>query len=298
VSGKQTAKDDEKISEEDHQTISTIVLGWIFYWNMLMKITPEDYAERVFLKIGKSKKKPGTIRTLFDLIRETSNSVKSPDEFNQALAREILDQSMKTVSMDEGSHLGNQEHLRRYLDRRRMSEILQFLTDRRVLRHIRGKQAIRKEMHRLPGRIGSRPFNTFGERFGGQPSAYMKTNLVERINRLLRKPQARNLVYTVLKKTNILYEYEWFMLSAFYISLKRRKHIDIRKNVSMAQAVINATDNNPEENPETELMVLNMLEQIANYDEYQIKRFAAEKAKESIKRRKDDAYFLMGLFLF
>ena len=179
-----------------------------------------------------------------------------------------------------------------------MSEILEDLTDIRILRHIRGKQAIRKEMHRLPGRVGSRPFDTFGERFGGQPSAYMKTNLVERINRLLRKPQAQNLVYTALKRTNILYEYEWFMLSAFYIALKRRKRIDIHKNISMSQAVINATDNNPEGNPKTELMVLKIQEQIANYDEYQIKQFAAEKAKESIKRRKDDAYSLPGLFLY
>jgi hypothetical protein len=286
VSERQTANDDEELSEEDHQTIATIVQGWIFYRNMLMKITPEDYAERVFLKIGKSKKKPATIRTLFDLIRETSNSVKSPGEFNQALAREILDQSMETVETDKG------------LDRRRMSEILQRLTDRHVLRHIRGKQAIRKEMHRLPGRVGNRPFDTFGEKFGGKPSAYMKTNPVDRISRLLRKSQARNLVYTVLKETNILYEYECFMLSAFYIALKRRKHIDIHRNISMAQAVIDATDNSPEENPETELMVLNMQEQIANYDECQIKQFAAEKAKESIKRRKDDAYFLSGLFLF
>jgi hypothetical protein len=265
---------------------------------MLMKMKPEDYAEKVFLKIGKSKKKPATIRLLFDLIRETSNSVKSPDEFNQALTREMLDQSIEAVEMDNWSHLNNQEHLLRYIDRRRMSEVLQYLTDRRVLRHIRGKQAIRKEMHRLPGRMGRHSFDTFGERFGGQPSAYMKTTPVERINRLLQKPQARNLVYTVLKGTNILYEREWFMLSAFYIALKRRKRVDIHKNISMAQAVINATDNNPEENQETELMVLSMQEQIANYDEGQIKQFAAEKAKESIKRRKDDADFLSGLFLF
>jgi hypothetical protein len=98
VAKAESTDDNEELSQEDYQLISTIILGWFFLWNMLMKLTPEDYAEKVFLKIGKSKKKPGTIRLIFDSIRKKSNSMKSPYEFNQMLAREMLDKSMEDVT--------------------------------------------------------------------------------------------------------------------------------------------------------------------------------------------------------
>jgi hypothetical protein len=294
VSGRQTAKDDEELSEEDHQTIATIVLGWIFFSNMLMKMKPEDYAERVFLKIGKSRKKPATIRLLFDLIRETSNSVKSPDEFNQALTREMLDQSIEAVEMDNGSHLSYQEHLRRYLDRRRMSEILQYLRDRRVLRHLRGKQAIQKEMHRLPGRVASYSYDTFNERFGGKPSADVKTDNVERISKLLQKPRARSLVYDALKKTNILYNCESFMLAAFFIALKRSKRRNMNKNISLVRVIMKAVNSASLET----WKIKSLLNHTVNQDENHLIAFAAVRAKESVKIHRDDAYFLMGLFRY
>lgn len=198
MSERQTARDNEELSEEDYQMITTIVLGWFFLWNVLMKLTPEDYAEKVFLKIGKSKKKPSIIRLLFDIIREKSNLIRSPNEFNQILARKMLDQSEETLVNDTRLKQGNQKHLQHYLDPRRMSEILRHLRDRRVLRHIEGKQAIRKEMHRLPGRVGSHSFDTFNDRFGGKPSADMKTANAESISKLLQKPKARSLVYETL----------------------------------------------------------------------------------------------------
>jgi hypothetical protein len=124
VSEEQTDKDNEELTEVDYQTITTIVLGWFFLWNVIMKQTPEDCAEKVFLKIGNSKNKPATIRLLSDLITEKSNSIKNPDEFNQALAREMLDQSMETFTYDMRFEQGNQKRLEHYLDSRRMSEVL------------------------------------------------------------------------------------------------------------------------------------------------------------------------------
>ena len=62
----------------------------------------------------------------------------------------------------------------------------------------------------------------------------------------------------------------------------------------MVHKIIKATNSNPIE----DWQIRSMREQIANLDEYQIKQFAAVRAKESIKRRKDDAYFLAGLFKY
>jgi len=285
---KQTTNDNEELSQEDYQLITTIVLGWFFLRNLLMKLTPEDYAEKVFLKIGKSNKKPATIRLLFDLIREKSNSMRSPNKFNQMLAEEMLDKSMEDVAQDMRLLQSNQKDIQHYLDSRRMSEMLRYLKDRHILKHIPGKQAIRKEMHRLPGRVGAHSFDRFGERFGGKPSAYKKTTQMESLARLLQKTKARNLVYAALKEANILYDYKRFMLTAFYIAQKKCKLAD----TSRVHKIIKAINNNPIE----DWKIKSMQEQIANLDEYQIKQLAADRAKESIERRKDDAYFLAGLF--
>lgn len=296
MSGKQTAKDDEELTEEDYLIITTIVRRMLLLRNALMKRKPEDYAEKVFLKIGKSKMKPSIIRLLFDLMTEESNPIKSPDEFNQALAREILGRSVEDGAKDSTLVSGNHEHLQRYLHRPRMSEALRLLRDRGVLKHIEGKQAIRKEMHRPPGRVGSHSYDAFNERFLGKPSADVKSNNVKRISILLQNPVAQNIVYEALKETKILFEVERFMLSSFYFTLKKRKLTDEQKNILLVQIVRNATSSyGPIEDWQARSMYKQIYEQISKLNDSQIKQLAERKAKESTERRKDNVYFLAGL---
>jgi hypothetical protein len=121
-------------------------------------------------------------------------------------------------------------------------------------------------MHQLPGRTGSHSFVTYGERFGGKPSAYKKTDLMENLTRLFQKTQARSLVYAALKEANILYECERFMLSAFYIALKRSKRRNMHKNISLVQGIIKATNNSPLET----WKIKSLQNQIVNRDENQL----------------------------
>jgi hypothetical protein len=210
--------DTDELTKEEYRAITTIVLRMFFLKNALMKMKPEDYADKVFLKIGKSKKKPSTIRLLFDLIGEESNLMKSPDEFSQALTNKMMGQRVEDAKKDCSLESENQEHFGRYLERNRMSEVLRLLRDKDVLKHIEGKQAIRKEMHRPPGRVGSHSFDAFNERFQGKPSADVKSDNVKCIARLLQKPMAQKIVYGALREANILYEVKRFMLSAFYLA--------------------------------------------------------------------------------
>jgi hypothetical protein len=122
----------------------------------------------------------------------------------------------------------------------------------------------------------------------------MKTYKMESISILLQKPKARTQVYEALKETNILYEVEKFMLSAFFIALKRSKRRDIHKTILSVKVIMKATNNTPIETWKIESLV----NHIVNQDENQLKSFAAERAKESVQVQKDDANFLMGLFRF
>lgn len=282
------------LTQDDYHLIRTIVLGWFFLHNVLMKLSPEDFAEKVFLKVTSSEKRPATIRLLFDLIREKSNPIVSPQEFNKKLAKETLDKSAQDMTKDIMMPFGDRRYDKQYLHAPRMSEILQYLKDRGLLEHIEGKKAIKKEIHRLPGKLEVKRDSSdiFGERFNGKPSAYKKTETVDKLAKLLQKAQARSIVYEILKRFNILYEHEKFMLSAFFIALKRSKPIDISRNDSLAQKVIKATNGPPVE----ERKIKSLQDQLIKLDENQVKQLAAERAMESIERQKNDAYFLTGLF--
>ena len=56
----------------------------------------------------------------------------------------------------------------------------------------------------MPGR-SKKDEGTFGERFGGRPSAYKKSETMSKLSRLLlSKPQARDLVYnTQIPKSSL-----------------------------------------------------------------------------------------------
>jgi hypothetical protein len=102
----------------------------------------------------------------------------------------------------------------------------------------------------------------------------------------LAKPKACELVYKTLKDSNILYECEKYFLASFYIALKRSKSISLAKIISKST---NST-------PIDEEKIMSLQERLQKLDYEQIKEFAAERAKISLKSRKDDAYFLLGLF--
>jgi hypothetical protein len=169
--------------------------------------------------------------------------------------------------------------------------VLETLKDADILDNIIGKEPIKDELNRMPGR--SKKEGTFRERFAGRPSAYKKSEIVNRLSTLLlSKPQARDLVYKTLKDSGILYNYERFVLSALYFALIKGGPIDVSKNDSIAQKILRATGDDHID--ESKIKSFRDLLLKLNPDE--IKQLAAERAKLSIERRKDDATFLLGLF--
>ena len=103
----------------------------------------------------------------------------------------------------------------------------------------------------------------------------------------MTKGQARKLVYKTLRNSGILYNYEKFCLASFFIALKRSKKSD-----SIAQRILKATSGNVV----AESKIKSLQNQLMKLSDEQIKQFAAERAKVSMEERKDDAYFLLGLF--
>lgn len=86
---KKVDNDKESLNQEDLELVARITLGWLLFYNLISKMTPEQYADKVLLKGTKSKRRLATIRLMFDTIREGSNPLFTPKEFNEKLARNV-----------------------------------------------------------------------------------------------------------------------------------------------------------------------------------------------------------------
>ena len=281
--------DKKSLSSEDQELVAIIILGWSLIYNLLKKIRPEMYARKL-LKAAGSQRRIAEIRLMFDSIREESNTLLSPEEYNDKLTREILDKSVNdlediTVAPEDRDNM-------KILSPSNMNFVLETLVDIGLLESITGRNAIKRDLHRYSGRSNPGSKDTFAERFHGRPSAYKKSSRVNKLQKFISNPQARKFVYTTLRNSGILYNYEKFCLASFFIALKRNKKIDVSKSDSIAQNMLKATGGNVI----AESKIKSMQNQLMKLSEEQIKQFAAERAKASMEARKDDAYFLLGLF--
>jgi hypothetical protein len=157
------------------------------------------------------------------------------------------------------------------------------LKDADILDDIRGKEVIKHELNRMPGKLNKHEAGIFGERFDGRPSAHKKSKTMNKLSTLLRsKPQACDLVYKTLNDSGILLNYETFVLSAFYLALRKSGEIDITKNESIAQKILRATGNDHVD----ENKIKSIHEELLKLNPEQIKQFAAERAKEASGKTK------------
>ena len=269
----------QTLTESDLHQIGLVILGWSLIYNLIRKLTIEEYSEKVLLKQTKSRVKYSRIRLLFDAIRTKGKFVLSSKQFNENLAKEMLERSDDEIQ--------SQLFPAKYLHSTRMTEILTHLTEIGVFSNLRGKKAIKHELDLKPGsQKGKTDRTPFGERFRGYPSAYKINERLSNLQSVMAKPKACELVYKILKDSNILYECEKYFLASFFIALKKSNSISLAKIISKST---NST-------PIAEAKIMSLQERLRKLDHEQIKKIAAETAKISLKSRKDDAYFLLGLF--
>ena len=235
---------------------------------------------RKLLKAAGSQRRIAEIRLMFDSIREESNTLLSPEEYNDKLTREILDKSVNdlediTVAPEDRDNM-------KILSPSNMNFVLETLVDIGLLESITGRNAIKRELHRYPGRSNPGSKDTFAERFHGRPSAYKKSSRVNKLQKFISNPQARKFVYTTLRNSGILYNYEKFCLASFFIALKRNKKIDVSKSDSIAQNMLKATGGNVI----AESKIKSMQNQLMKLSEEQIKQFLLSEQKHRWKHEK------------
>ena len=124
---------------------------------------------------------------MFDSIREESNTLLTPEEYNDKLTREMLNQSVNdlediTVAPEERGNV-------KILSPSNMNFVLKTLVDIGLLESITGRNAIKHNLHRYPGRSDSGSKDTFAERFHGRPSAYKKSSRVNKLHKLITNPR-------------------------------------------------------------------------------------------------------------
>ena len=173
--------------------------------------TPKEYAEKVILKRTKSKQNLATIRQLYNAKREKSEQLVYPGRVNEELAK-VMSDGIKQDTIDITTHLDDNVQPDIYLDPRRITEMLQKLESVDVYLNIKGKKQIK--LHRGKIKSGRREkHDQTTTNPEGRPSSYKITDFLQKLKRVMAKPEAQDLLYKQLKQSKLLYRYEKFIIT-------------------------------------------------------------------------------------
>jgi hypothetical protein len=140
----------QALNQNDLLMIGRIILGWSLIYKLITRMTPEQYGAKAFLRGTNSKRRLSTIRLMFDTIRERSDPLTTPKEFNERLARDMLYESVNdlrdmTVKSEE------RVEITRYLDSPDMNFVLDTLEDGDIFDNVRGNwNCVKGQVDRIP----------------------------------------------------------------------------------------------------------------------------------------------------
>jgi hypothetical protein len=271
------AKYSSHLTEQDNEVIEYVILicGAVFY-NLINKYhSPKEYAEKVILKVARSKKDLATGFLIFSARKEQPpNQLFWPDRKNSRLAK----------VMQQDQHVEDDD---RYLHPRALSEILNVLAQDNIYDHIYGKKEIKHLLgRRKPGkRKNYDTTENTGKRLGGKPSAYKISKKFEALIRLMEKPEACEAIRKVLVESKLAYKIEKFVTLAFYFAVK--KDPIIAQNLfRMVSPYYDLKENDD---------VKEYHNLIASLDDSQLEKLAEDCSKITVEKRIYDVHFLIGL---
>jgi hypothetical protein len=183
------------LSPRDIENVLRLVLGFTAAFSYHRgKYTPEESAANMLQ--GLTEQKMIAFQHIFSLILEDSLP-QQPKEINRTIANRLqqgseVDKGDLTVSDGQDSWWDLSSSL--------LSKVLKQLTPN-ILQH-------GMKQPRLPGRPATHDLRS--ER-PGRPSSYVENADSKSLRATLAKSEARNMVYHILAKTNVLYEYGKFM---------------------------------------------------------------------------------------
>ncbi len=180
-------KNPSQLTEQELFYVELYFTNWVaLYYILNTKYAgPKDYAEKVAIKIAKSKTKTAESFLFMHGYRHP-NGIYSPAELNK-----ILKKNLSVLQSDSSL-------TETYLRPSVITQVLQNLERLELYHNVKGKRELRKHK-----RIGSEKSSSGFKRLGGRPSAYVISVLYAKSDELMRKPEIRSLIHKKLIESNI-----------------------------------------------------------------------------------------------
>jgi hypothetical protein len=268
----------QNVTEQDREFIDmALIAAGMKLYNVIVAYTPQAYARKYLLEA--TKKDLAATRLAYEAAeRGTPDSWTAPGELNIKLA-EWLSEKAREAGQAEETYLHSRD-LRQ--------DVLQVLEKKGIYMNLR--QRIRrkrgKEKH-----IGSA--RKLASRGGGRPSHYRITVDMEKLHLASAKPVVQDYLHAKLRKSNLQYLYEKFMISALFHAIRLAD--DEEQAAELAKNLVKSTGGGTDATGEAGMQ--EFIQWLRGLDEKQVEALAAKEAKESAKRKKGAAYFLPSLLL-
>jgi hypothetical protein len=182
---------------------------------------PKKYAEKIS-KTVQSEKDFAPLYTIAYLKNAPEDHFFKPSELNQRLANDIQ-QSYIDITTEMEDYVSRNKRLvsPRFL----RENVLQKLEDDGMVVHLEGKKELRsyqRHLHRPGKKPSNRPI--YNAR-GGKPSAYKVSDEVQKLKKVMAKPEALDYLCNKVIKSDLAYKLAKFNFLAFLHAAKMNKKI-------------------------------------------------------------------------
>lgn len=207
----------QHLTEEDKEILDKVVFKYAITFFNLMQEFPnaKDFAKKVVSKASTSDKYIATLYTLTYIKNSPSNQILRPGEINEALANDIKNHIQQDVSVEVEK---NESNHKKFLNPRDLREgVLKKIEEHDTLLHYEGKQEIRDQL-RKRGLLGKKSLSALvPHSHGGKLSVYLVKEDVDKLKRVMEKPEALEYLHTKVIGSGLAHEImKYFMLMMFY----------------------------------------------------------------------------------
>jgi hypothetical protein len=264
-------KNPAQLTEEDGDIIDRAILGLGAGYSTLMGIynTPQKLAEKM-ISFVRSKKLRSATYLCLNARNIRSDRLPSPNELNKDLAKVMLDESDSPVD---------------YLYPCDMTGVTKLLELLGTHQNIQGKKEI-KNLGKKDKRGRPRDSGKTHENIGGRPSIVKTTDMVKKLQKLMSNPKACGRIRKTLLDSNLIFNYEKFILKALYYAAKKDKTI-VKElfRMIMSNEFIKSSE------------FKTFLEKFLSTEESQLETMASEGARISIENQRFDGHLFVGALL-
>lgn len=217
-----------QLTEQELFHVELYFTNWVALYYILRTkyASPKDCAEKVVIKLAKSKTKTAETFLFMHGYRHP-NGIYSPAELNKILKKDL------------GVLQPDSSVTETYLRPSVITQILQNLERYELYHNVKGKRELRKHK-----RIGSEKSPSGFKRLGGRPSAYVISDLYAKSDELMRKPEIRSLIHKKLIESNIgplVWKY-LFMVFLYSFKIDKEAALKILPVAGPSPAGVNPSD--------------------------------------------------------